>query len=196
MMMNNRINELTNGHTSISKSELVEKMLNLRNGSHTFGSVVLATEPTMNKSGNPFYNRVVKLAKWSFGINTEYYNKVKNEMERQGLDVTALTTSSSNYERYNEKPNCPILKLKSDNSRLYVSLFPNKDGVSFVEYYVDGVKATELEVEQIKSFERGNTPSAKQSALGISEEKQIKIRTAKLESVVAITLEKTNYKVN
>ena len=195
MTIENKISEITATSTAITKSELVEKMLTLRNGSHTFGSVVLATEPKMNKGGNPFYGRVTKLAKWSFGVNTEYYTKVVKEMERQGLDASALTREPSNYVRYNDKPNCSVLKLKSDLSKLYLSLFPNKDGVSFVEYYIDGVLATEFETAQIKSWENGKKPSAKQSELGISADKEIKIRTIKLDSIVAITLEGATYKV-
>lgn len=195
MTIQNRINEVTATSTAITKAELVEKMLTLRNGSHTFGSVVLATEPKMNKGGNPFYGRVTKLAKWSFGVNTDYYTKVINEMVRQGLDTSTLTKEPSNYVRYNDKANCPILKLKSDTSKLYLSVFPNKEGVSFVEYHLDGNLATELETAQIKAWVGEDKPSAKQSELGITAEKEIKIRTIKLDSVVAITLEGTTYKV-
>lgn len=195
MEMTQRVSEITANANTITREELVEKMLVLRNGSHTFGGVVLATEPKMNKGGNPFYGRVTKLAKWSFGVNTDYYTKVVNEMTRQGLDTSTLTKEPSNYVRYNEKANCPILRLKSDTSKLYLSVFPNKEGVSFVEYYLDGVLATELETEQIKSWVGETKPSAKQSELGISADKEIKIRTIKLDSVVAITLEGTTYKV-
>lgn len=195
MNIQNRINEVTANATSITRNELVEKMLNLRNGSHTFGSWVIKTKTKMNKGGNPFYDRVTKLAKWSFGVNTEYYTKLVNEMQRQGLDTSALTKVGSAYERYNDKPNCPILRLKSDTEKLYVSVFPNKEGVSFVEYYIDNRKATEFEVEQIKAWLGENKPSAKQTELGISADKEIKIRTAKLDSVVAITLEGQTYKV-
>lgn len=196
MTINNRISEITTTATTITKSELVSKMIGLRNGSHTFGGVLALTAPAMNKGGNPFYGRVMKLAKWSFGVNTEYYTKVVNEMIRQGLDTSALTKAPSNYVRYVEnKANCPVLRLKSDTSKLYLSLFPNKDGVSFVEYYLDGVLATELETAQIKAWVGEDKPSAKQSELGIGEERQIKIRTLKLDSVVSITLEGATYKV-
>lgn len=195
MTIQNRISQETATSTTISRNELVEKMLTLRNGSHTFGSVVLATEPKMNKGGNPFYNRVTKLAKWSFGINTEYLTKLVNEMNRQGLDTSALTETPSNYIRYNDKKNCSVLRLKSNTTKLYLNLFPNKEGVSFVEYYIDNVLATELETEQVKSWVGDNKPSAKQSELGISADKEIKIRTIKLDSIVAITLEGVTYKV-
>jgi hypothetical protein len=195
MTIQNRISQETANATTITKAELVEKMLTLRNGSHTFGGIVLATEPKMNKGGNPFHNRVTKLAKWSFGINTEYLTKLMKEMERQGLDTSALTEPTSNYVRYNDKKNCSVLRLKSNLSKLYLNLFPNKDKISFVEYYLDGVLATELETAQIKSWIGEDKPSAKQTELGISEERQIKIRTPKLESVVAITLEGVTYKV-
>ena len=116
-------------------------------------------------------------------------------MVRQGLDTSTLTKEPSNYVRYNDKANCPILRLKSDTSKLYLSVYPNKEGVSFVEYYIDNVLATELETEQVKSWVGDNKPSAKQSELGISAEREIKIRTIKLDSIVAITLEGTTYKV-
>lgn len=170
-------------------------MLTLRNGSHTFGGIVVANKPKMNKGGNPYYERVTKLSKWSFGVNTDYYTKVINEMNRQGLDTSTLTKEPSNYVRYNDKANCPILRLKSDTSKLYLSVYPNKDQVSFVEYYIDNVLATELETEQVKSWVGENKPSVKQTELGISADKEIKIRTIKLDSIVAITLEGVTYKV-
>lgn len=180
---------------SVSIHELVGIMLELRNGSHTFGSILCNSVPEMRKTNNPFLGRVTKLSKWTFGLNTQYYSKLVAEMQRQGIDPSTLTKEPSNYEWYNGKRNCPVLKLKSDPSKLYLALFPNKDGVSFVEYYIDGRLATDFEVEQIKSFEYGSKPSAKQTALGIETDRQVKIRTTKLESVVAITLEGQTYKV-
>lgn len=190
-----RIASVIASYVSVSLADLVGIVIALRNGSHTFGSILTNSVPEMRKTNNPFLGRVTKLSKWSFGLNTEYYSKLIKEMERQGIDPSALTKEPSNYERYNGKPNCPVLKLKSDPSKLYLALFPNKDGVSFVEYYIDGRLATDFEVEQIKSFEYGSKPSAKQTALGIEAERQVKIRTTKLESVVAITLEGQTYKV-
>jgi hypothetical protein len=194
MTTQSRINEVTSGATSISKDELISKMINVRGGAHTFSNVVLKTAPTMNKGGNPFHNRVEKLAQWNCGINTEYGTKLGNTLDKLGIEVEALDIDESRYERYTEKKNCPVLRLKSDPNKIYIAFFPNKQ-VQFVEYYIDGELATPLESEQLKVWIKKSTPSKKQTELGIAEADQVIIRTAKVESVVAIKIDGIQYRV-
>lgn len=194
MTTQSRIAEVTIGATSISREELVSKMINVRGGAHTFSNVVLKTAPQMNKTNNPFHNRVEKLAQWNCGINTEYGTKLGNALDKLGIEVEALDIDESLYERYTEKRNCPVLRLKSNPNKIYIAFFPNKQ-VQFVEYYVDGELATPLQSEQLKVWIKKSTPSKKQTELGIAEADQVMIRTAKLESVVAIKIDGIQYRV-
>lgn len=194
MTMNAKIDQLTVGAVSITRAELVEKMANVRNGAHSFSNQILATIPPMNKTGNPFLDRTIKLAQWGSGVNTTYATKLENKADKMGIDTTELTIEESKYTRYNGKQNCPVLRLKKDPSALYIAFFPN-DQVQFVEYYVDGELATPLQAEQLKAWVKRPYASAKQTAMGIAVEEQVKIRIAKIESVVAIRIDGTLYRV-
>lgn len=195
MTLEQRIEQLTANFQKISKEELVEILLNLRNGSHTFGSVIARTEPKMNKKGNPFYGKTIKLSHWSFGMNTEFYPKLSNKMEKKGLDTANIVKVSSNYEHYLDKPNCPILKLKSDPTKLFLCVFPNRDLVTLREFYLDNELANEFQTAQIKAWIKQNKPSPKQTALGLEEDEQILIRTISLDNIVGITVDKKSYRV-
>lgn len=194
MNIQNRIEQVTSEAVSISREELISKMLDARGGAHTFSNVVLKTVPPMNKTGNPFYNRVFKLAQWNAGINTEFATKFVNTCERLDIDTENLDIDESIYTKYNEKKNCPVLRLKSKPASIYFAFFPTKQ-VQFVEYYIDGMLATPFQEEQLKAWIKKSAPSKKQTELGIAEADQVLIRTAKLESVVAIKIEGTQYRV-
>jgi len=155
MTTEQRINQIGNEiiHELMTKQEFVSYMENLRNGSHTFGSVVSVTEPKMNKKGNPYYGRVKKMSKWSFGCNTSY--STKGENFRESNDIQGDFQAQSTYvQSTNGKDNYVVCAKKDNPNILYLRVYtnPNSNESTFTEYYIDGVKATEFEVEQIKGF--------------------------------------------
>lgn len=153
MTTEQRIAEFENGRTFevMTHSDLEEYMNNLNNGSHTKGSIVTLTIPKMNKTGNPYWGRVTKLSKWNFGCNTAFSTKGDNLRERTGIEGDF--TANKSYVTADKK-NFVVCSKDDDPNTKYLRVYTdaNGDEVSFSEYYIDNVKATEFEVEQLKTF--------------------------------------------
>jgi hypothetical protein len=142
-------------HEILSKEEFISYMESVNNGSHTFVSVVSLTEAKMNKTNNPFYGRVQKLSKWSCCINTNNKTKGDNLREKTGVSDKRDYKPASTYVKSTTDVENYVVCSKKDNPNLkYLRVYTNPDSneSTFTEYYIDGVKATTLEVEQIKSF--------------------------------------------
>lgn len=189
-----RISALTSDAVSITEQDLIEKMLNVRGGAHTFGDVIVASVPKMNKTDNPFYGRVTKLAEWGCGINTTWAKKLNNAFEKHELVAPQIDLRNSPYVHYTDKPTCPVLRLKRDMNAIYFAIFPNKQ-LKFVEYYIDNVLATELELEQLKVWLPKPSVDKRQIESGIAESEQVIMRTPSIKSVVAIKVDKGFYKI-
>jgi hypothetical protein len=160
MTTEQRVKQIENerSHQVMSKEEFVSFMENLRNGSHTYGSMVSNTMVKMNKTGNPFYGRVTKLSKWGFGCNTSYKKKGDNLREQEGIEEE-FNPNSSYVQSTNDKENY-VVCCKKDNPQIkYLRVYtnPNSNESTFTEYYIDGVKATDFEMEQLKTFLKKST---------------------------------------
>jgi hypothetical protein len=160
MTTEQRINQIENeiSHQVMSKDEFISYMENLRNGSHTYGSMVSNTKVKMNKTGNPFYERVTKLSKWSFGCNTSY--KTKGDKLREQEEVQGDFSPNSTYVQAIDGKENYVVCCKADNPAVkYLRVYtnPNSNESTFTEYYIDGVKATEFEMEQLKTFLKKST---------------------------------------
>ena len=121
MTTEQRINQIGNEiiHEVMTKQEFVSYMENLCNGSHTFGSVVSVTEPKMNKTGNPYYNRVKKMSKWNFGCNTSFTTKGENYREKN--DIQGDFQAQSTYVQSTNGKENYVVCAKKDNPNILSS---------------------------------------------------------------------------
>ena len=62
--------------------EMVEKLMDIA-GTQKMG-LILVTEPSMRKTGNPWAGKVKKVARSLVDININYENRVNNQREREG----------------------------------------------------------------------------------------------------------------
>lgn len=195
MKLQNRLQEIENefAYEAITKSELIDFMVGLRNGCYTFGSTVCLGDVKMNKRGNPLVNECVqKLSKWGFGTNSSYSTKVNNERERQGLEKDFIAQPTW-YEGLTQDTKCAVGKHVSKD-QYYLSLYPNRDSVSFVEYYINGEKATPFQLEQIKTFMVDSGLGISKSQ-GLDEDSGIMIRRPKIESIKFIVADGRKLKI-
>lgn len=166
-------------YEAIGKSEFIGFAKELRNGCYTFGSTISLGEVKMNKRGNPFLDDVVqKLSKWSFGTNSSYSQRVNNQREREGLEANFVAQPSW-FQSLTEDSKCAVGK-HITKEEFYLSLYPSS--VSFVEYYINGVRANDFQVEQIKAVEVKSSGGSKSQ--GLSEDGQIIIRRPKVDSIL------------
>lgn len=144
-------------------------------------SLVTLTIPSMRKTANPYVGRVQK--------RTEYSSVV------MGRDYEATCTKRGDSEQFGEykaeKPNGKtwvlfpfVLRSDKDPNQQYVRFALNANYTAHSTYYVDGRKATDAEVEEIKSFIPPKKPCAKQAAYGVQNE--VRVMDVKIENIVEL----------
>lgn len=150
-------------------------------------SVVLSTEPTMNKRGNPYLGRVRKVTYYNdVMIGCEYANVVTNRAERSSGVTEKYDPQASkcgawiddNYKYCRQKPNT-----KQCYFQFIFRLNTNPKPI----WFVDNRIATSEEIEVIKSFlSGGNKSYNKQHDYGIIDGEEVDIRCPKVENVMEI----------
>ena len=155
MTIQEKLNEIERefNFEQMTKAEFVDFMSNLRNGSHTYGSMISLTLAKMNKKGNPYHNRVYKLSKWNFGCNTNYVNKAENIRDKKNIegDFSAKGT----YVQPTDGDNNFVVCYKKDEpTKVYLRVYTdaNSQTPTFKEYYMDNQKVQGHELELVKGF--------------------------------------------
>ena len=151
----------------------------------TFGTtLIVVTEPKMNKRNNPYYGRVHKatcLVNVAIGYN--YENTVNNRLEREGAEANFISQKPSGRSWVEGMENILLVSDK-DAEQMYLRTTMLRNTNSKSVYLIDGRKATNAEIESIKAF----MPTAsKPSNQGLSEGNEVIVRDYKLQGVLAMT---------
>ena len=70
----------------ITQQELLTLLMNVEKP--TFTNIVSEVFPKMNKTGNPYFGKVVKKSKGNYFIGGSYEEMVKTRMEKEGMEPT------------------------------------------------------------------------------------------------------------
>ena len=70
----------------ITQQELLTLLMNVEKP--TFTNIVSEVFPKMNKTGNPYFGKVVKKSKGNYFIGGSYEDMVNNRMEKEGMEPT------------------------------------------------------------------------------------------------------------
>jgi len=90
----------------ITQQELLTLLMNVEKP--TFTNVVSEVIPKMNKTGNPYFGKVVKKSKGNYFIGGSYEDMVNVRMEKEGMEPTfeskecSVGTHISKCVQYNE----------------------------------------------------------------------------------------------
>jgi len=180
--------EATKTTNNVLVNSLMAGLANYRKGS--FGTTIsITTTPKMNKGGkggiavNPLLGRDVQ--KHTIYTNVKLgsdYNKVNgNKIERAGGEKSDwVAEPAKGMHRFNDF----ICQSDTDDNQFYLNILFFKNTRVEYSYSVDGVPATEEQVETIKSYltSKGNS-FGKQIAAGIPEDEVTEVRRPKLENV-------------
>ena len=150
---------------------------------NTFGvCVVLETIPRMRKTANPFIGRVTKVTRYSnVALGRDYYNTIGNKLDKLDLAKCEVEHEKPKGMTWLDYPY--FLVSDKDDTQIYLRLTLNKNTHIVSEYYLDGVLATDDEVALIKTFIQSSGSSAKQTALGIDDDEQVKPFSPKVEGI-------------
>ena len=158
-----------------------------------FINVMSLTEPKMNKTNNPFYGRVKKFTAVQMQFNYDYKKAVNNRLIKQGLEPT-FDEQKMSWGHWVKDENLGLdmtNKVIEHKGELFIRTYCLRNSKPHTFYLIDGHLANAEETLLLKMYlKEKEEESKKQSECGLIEEYQVKPRTYKFSSLVAITMDK------
>ena len=165
--------------------------------------VTIYREIKMNKTGNPFYQKVgrayepmfkvEKKTKASYLYGGNYKERVDEALKADGSANADFQTEGLRWGKWWIKD-----KVIEHNGSFYIRTYLDRDGLpKSSEYFVDGVPATEEQLKDIKAFEICDSfcGSKKQLEEGLSADKQVIPNNIKFENIQEIEIGGETYKI-
>lgn len=182
--------EETTNVEEVTTQELINVLMGIGNDGNPipsqFVNVVMETEPSMNKTGNPFFGRVKKLSSRNYKLLVNYQKRVRKNEEKEGLEPDFVT------EKPKGKHHVTPLVLMDDKTEsvhyLNLEYFPEiKPKVS---YSFDNLPMVEGDIELMKTYLTKKYESKKQE-----QERKVEVVTPKISNIKQITIEGVRYVV-
>lgn len=164
----------------INKVELLQLLMNVEKS--TFVNLVTETKVRMNKTNNPYFDKVVKRNKCTYLIGNDYEKRVNNNMEKEGLERT-FEVGELKGKKHVSKCVCVDTKTESVHY-LMVERFdevkPQK-----TEYTFEG---NSIDKQLFESYMVKVSESKKQE-----QDRKVMVNTFLVDSIKEISLEGTHY---
>jgi hypothetical protein len=165
----------------ITKSELITLLNDIEKS--TFVNLVTETKVRIKKTGNPYYDKVIKRSKCNYLIGNDYEKRVRSNEQKEGIEPNFNTEKPSGKHHISK---CVLVDDKTESTHyLMVERFDEVEPQN--EYIFEG---NSIERQLFKDYMGKVSESQKQT-----QEKKVMVITPKIENIVEITLNKTNYKI-
>jgi hypothetical protein len=135
----------------------------------------------MNKTNNPYYNKVVKRSKCNYSLGVNYENRVNNNYTKEGIESTFETEKPSGKTHISK---CLLVSDK-DNSVHYVMLERFDEIKPTNEFIFEG---NEIDKQLFQDYMVKYTESVKQE-----QERKVSVITPKIENIKEISLNGMKY---
>jgi hypothetical protein len=162
----------------VSESELLQVVSGI--DKPTFINMTTEIVEPMNKTGNPYFNKVTKVTTCNYLIGSEYENRVNNNDKKEGGEGTF----ESSFNRVGEHISRSLLFNRERNQHyVMVEFFPESKPKS--EFYFEGnsIERTMLESWLKKKNEGTSQP----------QERKVLVRSFKSSSIKEMTYEGVRY---
>lgn len=141
----------------------------------TFGIVLFtSTIPTMRKTNNPYFGRVIKLSyRTNVALGWGYEQTINGRLENNGLegDFIAEKPKGKTWVEYPF-----ILASDKDSNINYLRTYTRRNTTTKSVYVLDGNIVTDTAViDDIKSFIPSKSTSKKQADFGLAEEDKVNL---------------------
>ena len=169
----------------MTKEQFVEFINNIKGCQ--FVNVVAITDADMYLRNNPYRGRVKKFTVTPMQINYDYETAVNNRLRKIGeepnfkADKLPFGTWLQGFEN----------KIITYKDELYLRTYCVKNKHPKTFYLLDGVLVNDEQMTEIKQWLKPTSTSDKQSNAGLEKDYQVKPRTYKFESIIAITIKHT-----
>lgn len=149
----------------------------------TFTNIVMETKVRMNKTNNPYYDKVVKRSKCNYSLGVNYENRVNNNEKKEGLEGNFETEKPSGKTHISK---CLLIDDKTQSVH-YVMLERFDEIKPTNEYIFEG---NEIEKQLFEGYMTKVYESQKQE-----QERKVMVITPKLENIKEISLNGIHYTI-
>jgi len=166
----------------INQQELITLLTTIEKP--TFTNIVMETKVRMNKTNNPYFEKVIKRSKCNYSLGVNFESRVNNNEVKEGLE--------GNFETEKPKGKTHISKCllvnDTDNSTYYVMLERFDEIKPTNEYIFEG---NEIDKQLFESYMTKVYESQKQE-----QERKVMVITPKLENIREISLNGVHYEID
>lgn len=165
----------------ITVSELVEILKSVEKS--TFVHLVTETKVGMNKTNNPYYDKVIKRSSCNYLIGNDYEKRVQSNEKKEGIESTFKSVKPSGKSHVSK---CVLVDDKTQQTYyLMVERFDEIEPKN--EFIFDG---NFIEKQLFKDYMVKVSESKKQE-----QEKKVMVITPKIENIKEISINKEVYEV-
>lgn len=166
----------------ITHEELLRILKNVKRP--TFTNIVSETKTKMNKTGNPYFDKVVKKSKGNYFIGGEYEDMVNTRMGKEGMEQNFESKECS----VGQKVEDTICLQYNDNTKkhyLQYFIFPTSKPKSTFEFEGNEIDKQIFESYLVKKSETSRQP----------QENKHKPQSLTTTNIKEITLEGVHYEI-
>ena len=167
---------------TITQQELITLLSSIEKP--TFTNIVMETKVRMNKTNNPYYDKVIKRSKCNYSLGVNYENRVINNEKKEGLEGNFETEKPSGKTHISK---CLLVDDKTQSVH-YVMLERFDEIKPTNEYICEG---NQIEKVLFESYMTKVYESTKQE-----QERKVMVITPKLENIREISLNGIHYTIN
>ncbi len=148
-------------------------------GKATHGRIVAIVEQKMLKRGNPLKDaNVTKLVTYISLLNANYQNCVNNALKREGKDDN-FKSKENWFTTIYDSFNGSLVAKKSDTNCHYLKMIVKSAKTH--KFFVDGIEATEEQMEVIRQFKQSSSSAANQNL-----DNEVIVRTIKTQNIISV----------
>jgi hypothetical protein len=151
-----------------------------------FVNIVTKTEPSMNKTGNPFFGKVFKTQSRNYKLLFDYEKRVENNSKKEGIEGDFVSEKPSG--RHHVSP----LVTRDDKTKSvhYLNLEYFVKVKPVVSYEFDGLPMVEKDQELMMTFLKKKYPNTKQP-----QEKKVEVICPKITNILSVSMDGVKYVV-
>lgn len=139
----------------ITHEELLVLLMNVDRP--TFTNVVSQVVPKMNKTGNPYFGKVVKKSKGNYFIGGSYEDMVNNRMKKEGMEPTFESMECSVGQKV-EGSKCLQYNDNTKKHYLQYFIFETSKPKSTFEFEGNEIDKQLFESFMVKKSEKSRQP--------------------------------------
>jgi hypothetical protein len=167
--------------TNINKTELLNILLGVEKS--TFGGLVTKSKVRMNKTNNPYYDKVFKVSKCNYLLGNDYGTRVDTNLEKEGFEPNFVPMEN---KVGNHVSKCVLFNEKTQSHYLMVERFDEIKPK--VEYVFEGNQIDKMLFNDYM-VKVSNTSRQEQ-------ERKVNVLSFKLDSIKELSLGGKHYVVS